>query len=694
MTKTALLFTLLALAACQPSAGPTDAATADSVSTAPGSGTPAEADRENGANAALLASVVTEAVSVGAATDAAFLPDPASPDSVLLIGATGLSGLQLFGPGGERLGGYADIESSLVDVLPEFEGRESLVLAYDSIESTLRPFEFEPDARLLAPLPFEPVEIDDELVGLCSYRSLLSGSWYVFGVTDAGLLLQWELHRSGGAIGGRFIRSIPSGKGGGFCVVDPNDGALYVSDEEFGVWRFSAEPESETVREAVDLREPWGRLGEEVKGIGLYRVNLNLSYLLLADAGASLVRVYSLPGGDYLGAAEIPGLSEPEGMGVINAGGRSGWFAIADEDATDGTTEIRAVAWDELAAALGLERAAAEIPPAPPVAVVPARAETPIVPHYGDATDDPAIWVHPHDPQQSLVLGTNKQAGLSVYDLEGRELQFLPDGQINNVDVRDGFPLGGASVSLVVAGNRSDNSLAIYRVDAGDRRLVAVADGHVPSGLVDTYGFCMYRSASGEYYAFANNAVDGRVVQSRLFESSPGRVGAEVVREFVVGSQAEGCVADDETGILYVAEETVGIYRYSAEPDGGDHRVVIDTIESGERLTEDIEGLALWIGAGGTGYLIASNQGADNFVVYRREGANEYVGTFHVIGDAAAGIDGVSETDGLEVISTALGANYPAGLMVAQDGRNLAPPERQNFKYASWQDIAAALGLD
>ena len=34
------------------------------------------------------------------------------------------------------------------------------------------------------------------------------------------------------------------------------------------------------------------------------------------------------------------------------------------------------------------------------------------------------------------------------------------------------------------------------------------------------------------------------------------------------------------------------------------------------------------------------------------------------------------------------------GLMVAQDGRNLAPPERQNFKYASWQDIAAALGLD
>src|SRR5690606_16649840 len=36
----------------------------------------------------------------------------------------------------------------------------------------------------------------------------------------------------------------------------------------------------------------------------------------------------------------------------------------------------------------------------------------------GDAADDPAIWIHPQQPERSLVLGTNKKAGLQVYDLQ------------------------------------------------------------------------------------------------------------------------------------------------------------------------------------------------------------------------------------------------------------------------------------
>jgi 3-phytase len=54
----------------------------------------------------------------------------------------------------------------------------------------------------------------------------------------------------------------------------------------------------------------------------------------------------------------------------------------------------------------------------------------------------------------------------------------------------------------------------------------------------------------------------------------------------------------------------------------------------------------------------------------------------------------VSETDGLDVTSAPLGPRFPQGLLVAQDGRNLSPRERQNYKYVSWRDIAEALGLD
>src|SRR5262245_31952618 len=59
---------------------------------------------------------------------------------------------------------------------------------------------------------------------------------------------------------------------------------------------------------------------------------------------------------------------------------------------------------------------------------VAATVETDPVPHDGDAADDPAIWVHPTDPAKSVILGTDKRGGLALYDLAGRQIQYLPGG--------------------------------------------------------------------------------------------------------------------------------------------------------------------------------------------------------------------------------------------------------------------------
>jgi len=45
-----------------------------------------------------------------------------------------------------------------------------------------------------------------------------------------------------------------------------------------------------------------------------------------------------------------------------------------------------------------------------------------------DPSDDPAVWLHPFDPSESRVIGTDKQRGLVVYDLAGSEVQALLDG--------------------------------------------------------------------------------------------------------------------------------------------------------------------------------------------------------------------------------------------------------------------------
>ena len=56
---------------------------------------------------------------------------------------------------------------------------------------------------------------------------------------------------------------------------------------------------------------------------------------------------------------------------------------------------------------------------------------------------------------------------------------------------------------------------------------------------------------------------------------------------------------------------------------------------------------------------------------------------------AAGEIDGVSETDGLDVTAQPLGAAYPEGLLVMMDDQNKG--FTTNFKLISWQSIADQL---
>jgi 3-phytase len=71
-----------------------------------------------------------------------------------------------------------------------------------------------------------------------------------------------------------------------------------------------------------------------------------------------------------------------------------------------------------------------------------------------------------------------------------------------------------------------------------------------------------------------------------------------------------------------------------------------------------------------------------------------YGGSFAVSLNAALGIDGVSQTDGLDVTSANLGGPWSQGMLVVQDGRKRMPEGRQNYKYLPWSLVAQALGLE
>jgi len=671
----------LTLAACGADLG-------SSATDAPAAGPPAVAAR-----------LATETTFRHAANDAAIWIDAQDPARSVLLVSGGEGGLEINELSGGRAARFEALEAGFIDIrrnVPGPNGPADLVIASDQRLGAVRAYALDAPARRLTELTAQPIVVDDAITGLCTYRSGLTGKLYVFVATDQGQLEQWQLFMREGKSAGQLVRRIPAGKGVSHCVADDDSAAVYFSEESVGIWRVAAEPESDAARTAVDLVEPRGTLHEEVKGLALYRGQGQSAYLIAADAGAGAFNVYTLDG-KRAGAFSIKGkdldVGDPEGLVVtsdaLGDGFPHGALIVADEDAGN----YKIVAWNDVAQALSLAKSEAAGAPAAHKAArtVQPKVETEPADSYGDAADDPAIWVDQRDPSRSVVIGTDKKLGLNVYDLKGKRLQVVPDGRMNNVDLREGFMLAGKPTIVVAATNRTTRSISLYRFDPATRRLTSIADGTLESGMSDPYGLCMYHSAkSGDYYVIANDSEDGKYRQWRLLDRN-GKAGIELVREIAVGSQAEGCAADDELGQLYIAEEDVGLWVYAAEPDGGEDRTAIDKTEGGN-LTADVEGVAIYRAANGKGYVIASNQGEDNYAVYRREPPHEFVGKFHVVANEALGIDGSSETDGLDVVSAPLDADYPAGLLVVQDGRNLMPSQRQNFKYVSWQDVMQALG--
>jgi 3-phytase len=317
--------------------------------------------------------------------------------------------------------------------------------------------------------------------------------------------------------------------------------------------------------------------------------------------------------------------------------------------------------------------------------------ETEPVPTSGDAADDVTIWVHPTSPELSLLIGTDKKAGVAVYDLAGKQLQFLPDGRMNNVDIRSGFRLSGKDVALVTSVERKASQMAIYAVSPEDRRLTSVAARPISLGT-EPLGSCMYKSRkTGDFYFFCTSK-EGQVRQWRLFPAKEEGAGvdAELVRSLPVRSESEGCVADDENGWLFVAEEDAGIWRYGAEPGDGETRVLVDSTGEEGHLHEDVEGLTIYYAKDGGGYLLASSQGSNTYEVYERRPPHQHVFGFRIGPNPERGIDAVSETDGIDVTNQSLGEAFPDGAFVVHDGANAKPEANQNFKLVPWKAIASA----
>lgn len=313
---------------------------------------------------------------------------------------------------------------------------------------------------------------------------------------------------------------------------------------------------------------------------------------------------------------------------------------------------------------------------------IPAAFETEPMTGMGDRADDPALWVNLADAGKSRILGTNKEEGLHVYDLTGKELQFLDVGRVNNVDVR---------ADLAVASNDETNAISWFAVNPGDATVSHVAD--TPTNKAEPYGICA-GLVDGTYYAMPTYK-DGVAQVWALDYAARTAPAPDLVAEIQVGQfgqlQLEGCVFDEANGQVFVGEEEHGVWKLDLN-DWTAAPVEVDTIAARNGLVADVEGMDIWTDANGNGYLVVSAQAADRYVIYDLKAPHAPRGVISVTASTDGRVDAVSHTDGLDVNSAAL-PGFPRGVLIVQDDANPASEQDQNFKVVDWALVEAALGL-
>ncbi|MES2462445.1 MAG: phytase [Armatimonadota bacterium] len=313
--------------------------------------------------------------------------------------------------------------------------------------------------------------------------------------------------------------------------------------------------------------------------------------------------------------------------------------------------------------------------------IVPVRATQSVA----NDPDDPAIWINKRDPKRSLIVGTNKVkasegGALYVFGLDGKIRQTIPNlDRPNNVDIEYGLKIGGKTIDIAVVTERLTSRLRVFRIPADGGKLTELSPGGLPvfagerGEQAAPMGIALYkRPADGAIFAIVGRKTGpkvGYLWQYQLQDNGRGGVKATKVREFGAFSgdgEIEAIAADDALGYVYYADEGVGIRKYAADPraqNSGRQLALFGTTG----FLGDREGIAVLTRPNGTGYIVCTDQvkGSSRYFRFKREGEP---GRPHDhqrnLGAVRGGSD---ETDGIEIVSTPLGPEFPDGLFVTMN---------------------------
>jgi 3-phytase len=198
-------------------------------------------------------------------------------------------------------------------------------------------------------------------------------------------------------------------------------------------------------------------------------------------------------------------------------------------------------------------------------------------------------------------------------------------------------------------------------------------------------GISIYnRPSDGAVFAVVGRKegpTDGSYIwQYLLQDNGSGHVDGTLVRKFGIWSgknEIEAIAVDDELGYVYYSDEGVGVRKYYADPEHPDANKELALFGT-TGFTEDHEGICIYTINDGTGYILVSDQQANAFHIFKREGEPDDPHNHKLVKIVHTS---TLDSDGSEVTNTALNDTFPVGMFVAMS-------DDKTFQIYSWADVA------
>ena len=635
------------------------------------------------------------------ADDPAIYVNPDNPEQSFVITTFKNGGLRVYNLAGEEIQSIIpeDIRYNNVDIAygvkyqSQLAGETAtvdLAIASDRANDTIAIFAINPnggDVRANGGSPLRDVTsfdipesifgVDDgeaTAYGLATYTSPVDGKTYVFVSQDDGnKIAQLELQPGLGAADGLEVNAevvrtfeVPISEDADpedaqveGMVVDRETGYLYVTQEQVGIWKFSAEPNNntepklvDTVTEDTDLSQvPYSNLvvfGDSLSDTGNV---FNATEGLIPTSPPYAEGRFS--NGDLIVDAIAESLELSESESFLTGGSN---YAFGGAQTGEGTSEF---------GLLGLP-------------------ETFDVPNIGQQVD--------------LYLSTQTPTPTDLFYVYGGGNDFI-----------DPLVRGEAlPTAEEIVGNITTNITEL--AEAGAQTFVVPnlpLLGDIPLFNEQPEATAVLNNATDEFNQLLDTELDAiaETLDVRIIEPDINGISSEIqANRDDFGLTNTNNAVLDLSDLSLTGNPEKFFYWDNVHPTATSTEFiaqeVIDVLPSGigqfegetPSLVPDVEGLTIYYGEDGNGYLVASSQGNNTFAIYDRADSNSYLGSFAV--------EDVEESDGTDLTNVPLGEDYPVGLLVVQDGSNepavvFSDPEdgeiqnfNTNFKYISLADFA------